>query len=98
MRSVKLAASASLRIGDLRSSCRYLNDEFSLCTTRGRVLQSFDGLIEWIDSIDHDLYLSRIDYSTNVFQLFPVGLCEQAEVVIHQVDGRAVASEDQCTT
>jgi hypothetical protein len=69
MPSVKLAASANL------------NDEFSLCTTRGRVLQSFDGLLEWIDSIDHDSYLSRIDHSTNVFQLFPVGLCEQAEVV-----------------
>ena len=62
-------------------SCRYLNDEFPPCTTRRRVLQSFDGLIEWIDSFDHGSYLSSIDHATNVFQLYSAGLCEEAEVV-----------------
>jgi hypothetical protein len=62
-------------------SDRYLYDEFPLCTTRRRVLQSFDGLIEWIDFFDHGSYLSSIDETTNVFQLCPTGLCEEAEVV-----------------
>jgi hypothetical protein len=70
-----------LRTSSSWRSCRYLNDEFPPCTTRRRVLQSFDGLIEWIDSFDHGSYLSSIDHATNVFQLHPAGLCEEAEVV-----------------
>jgi hypothetical protein len=68
-------------------SCRYLNDEFPPCTTRRRVLQSFDGLIEWIDSFDHGSYLSSIDHATNVFQLYSAGLCEEAEVVTTNSSG-----------
>jgi len=62
---------ALLRTSSSWRSCRYLNDEFPPCTTRRRVLQSFDGLIEWIDSFDHGSYLSSIDHATNVFQLHP---------------------------
>jgi NAD(P)-dependent dehydrogenase (short-subunit alcohol dehydrogenase family) len=76
-----------LRTSSSWRSCRYLNYEFPPCTTRRRVLQSFDGLIEWIDSFDHGSYFSSIDHATNVFQLYSAGLCEKAEVVITNSTG-----------